>query len=207
MVLLGLLLVSGLLLIGVEAPGYVRDRYNSAFWRLPLDDKLDHVFGNRFWWWWISIWSLVGLFLMTGGVSGLAFLLADAGEPALAFAAYGGYLVALLAWVFGLIVQAAAVSVAAAQRAETGETPAWIHPLWNAAYVTEIVWIVGANIAYVLFGLAVVSTGLVAAWAGWAAIIGGALIPVVVVVMRDGFPQLALFAPAIIGVALILEIT
>ncbi len=205
MILVGVLLLSGLLLVAVEAVGYSRGGDNSAFWKLPLDAKLDHVSDHRWEWWWISIWGLVGLFLVTGGVSGLTFLLADAGEPVLAFVALGGYLVALFAWVFGIIVQGASVSQAAEEKAETGETPAWLPPIWTAGYVAEAVWVIGANLAYALLGVAVLGTGLVAAWAGWLAIVAGVLIPVAVVVARTGFPQLAFFVPTIIGIALLLE--
>ena len=41
--LVGILLLSGVILLAVEAVGYVRGGYNSAFWKLPLDEKLDHV--------------------------------------------------------------------------------------------------------------------------------------------------------------------
>ncbi len=90
---------------------------------LPLDDKLDRVAVHSWEWWWVSIWELVGLFLVTGGLAGLTYLLAAEDEPVLASVAFGGYLVALVAWVFGLIAQAAAVFQAATQRTETGETP------------------------------------------------------------------------------------
>jgi hypothetical protein len=205
MVLVGVLLLSGLVLVAVEAVGYSRGGYNSAFWRLPLDEKLDHVSEHRWEWWWISIWGLVGLFLMTGGVFGLADLLAEGGEPVLAYVALGGYTVAVLAWVVGLVIQAASVSEASRQRVETGETPAWLHPLWSAGWVAELTWIVGGNLAFALAGVAVLQSGLVADWAGWVALIGGVLISIVVLVTRNGFPQLAYLVPAVIGVALLVE--
>lgn len=145
MIIVGILLLSGLLLVGVEAVDYIRGGYNSAFWKLPLDAKLEYVSEHRWEWWWISIWGLVGLFLLTGGVSGLTFLVADAGEPVLGFIALGGYLVALLAWVFGVILQTASVSKAAEQRAETGQTPAWLPPIWAAGYLAEGTWVIGAT--------------------------------------------------------------
>lgn len=205
MIAVGILLLAGLALVAVESVSYVRGGYGSAFWRLPLDAKLDHVSGHRWEWWWLSIWGLIGLFLVTGGVAGLTHLLADAGEPVLAFVALGGYLVALFPWVAGVILQGAAVSQAADQRVKTGETPAWIHPFWNAAYVAEATWVIGANVAYVLFGIAVLRTGLVAEWAGWVAVGAGMLIPVGVILIRDLFPQLGLLVPAALGVAFLVE--
>jgi hypothetical protein len=198
-------LVSGIGLVAVEAVGYIRGGYDSAFWKLPLDDKLDHVAEHRWEWWWVSIWELVGLFLMTGGIAGLTHLLAEAGESILAFVALGGYLVALFAWVFGLITQAATVSQAAHQRIETGTTPSWIHPLWQAGYFAEGAWVLGTNLAYAVIGVAILQTGLVAVWAGWVALALGALIVVAVLITRAGFPQLGILLPAVIGVALLVE--
>lgn len=205
MLLVGILLVAGLGLIVVEAVGYSRGGYDGKFWKLPLDDQLDHVVVHKWEWWWVSIWELVGLFLMTGGLAGLTYLLADADEPVLAFVAFGGYLVALFTWVLALITQAAAMSRAAIQRTETGETPNWIHPFRDAGYLAEGAWILGTNIAYAVIGVAILQSGLVATWSGWAAISLGVLIPVVVLVTRVGFPQLGLLVPFIVGISVIIE--
>lgn len=205
MTLVGLLLVSGFALLAVESVGYSRGGYNSAFWRLPLDEKLDHVGEHRREWWWISIWSMVGLFTVSAGLFGLVSLLADSGEATLAHVALGGYVVAALAWVFGSTIQAAAIPEAATQRAQSGATPTWLQPIWNAAFLTELFWIVGSNLAYAVIGVAILRTGLVGDWAGWIALVGGVLTSVVVLLKRDGFPQLGILIPAVLGVAAILE--
>jgi hypothetical protein len=205
MVLVGVLLIGGVGVVAVEAVGYRRGGYNSAFWQLPLDDKLDQVALHRREWWWVGVWELAGLFLVTGGVAGLAALLGSDDEPVLASVALGGYLVALFAWVFGLMVQTAAGSQAAVQRAETGATPAWVHPLWEAAYLGELAWIIGSNLAYAVLGIAIIQSGLVGAWAGWVALGLGVLISVAVAATRFGFPQLGLIVPFVLGVALIIE--
>lgn len=205
MVLVGILLLSPLALVAVEAIGYTRGGYDSAFWKLELDDKLDHVAKHRRDWRWITIWALAGLFLLGGGVFGLSGLLADAGGSPLAVVAVGGFTVSIIAWVLGLTVQAAGVSEAAKQRVESGATPAWLHPLWNSAYVAEGVWIVGANLSYAVMGLAILQTGLIADWAGWVSLIGGVVIGVGVVLARDGFPQLGYLVPTIVGIAALIE--
>jgi hypothetical protein len=205
MVLVGILLVSGFALIAVESVGYLRGGYNSAFWRLPLDDKLDHVAEHRRDWWWISIWSLVGLFTVSGGLFGFASLLVDGGEPVLAYVALGGFVVSVLCWVVGVAVQGAAISEASKQRTESGVTPEWVHPFWSFAFLLEVYWIVGSNVAFSLIGVAILQTGVVADWAGWVALIGGAITAVVVLVLRDGFPQLGILLPAVIGIALLIE--
>ena len=205
MLLVGVLLAAGLGMILVESVGYTRGGYNAEFWKLPLDDKLDHVAGHRWEWWWVSIWEVVGLFLMTAGLAGFTYLLAAEGEPVWAYVGFGGYLVALFAWVLGLIIQAAGMSQASLQRAETGETPPWVHPFWEAGYFAEGTWIIGSNLAYIAVGVAVIQSGLIAAWAGWAAVALGAGLAILVLATRYGFPQLGLLVPAILGVATIIE--
>ena len=163
MLLIGILLMASIGLIAVESIGYRRGGFDGEFWRKPLDEKLDHVAKHTRDWWLVSITELVGIFLMTGGLAGLTYLLATDGEGALAFAAFGGYLVALIAWVFALIAQTTTFSRAATTRAETGETPAWVHPFWDAGYLAEGVWIVGTNLAYAAVGVAILQSGLLPA--------------------------------------------
>ena len=205
MVLVGVLLVLPLALVAVETPGYTQGGYGSAFWKLPLDEKLDHVAGHQRHWWWISIWGLVGLFALTAGTAGLTALLAEDGEELLALVALGIFFASVVTWMVGTVIQAAVISEAAKQRAETEMTPAWVHALWGAGWFAEVVWIVGANVSYLVFGIALLNTDLVAGWAGWFAIVVGALIPVIVGVTRNGFPQLGMLSPAVIGIGLLVS--
>jgi len=205
MLLIGILLMAVVGLIAVESIGFRRGGFGGEFWKKPLDDKLDQVVKHTGDWWLVSITELVGIFLMTGGLAGLTYLLATDGEGVLAFAAFGGYLVALIAWVFGLIAQTTTVSKAATTRAETGETPEWVHPFWAAGYLAEGVWVVGTNLAYAALGVAILQSGLLPAWAGWAALVLGLLIPVVVLATKAGFPHLGGLVPFIVGIAAIIE--
>ena len=74
-------------------------------------------------------------------------------------------------------------------------------PFWDAANLAEAAWIIGANLAYALIGVAVFQSELVGVWAGWAALGVGIVIPAVVLLTRFGFPQLAVIVPFILGVA------
>lgn len=205
MLLIGILLVAPLALLVVESWGYNKGGFNNAFWQLPLDEKLDHVVNHDREWWWVSSWGLVGMFALTGGVLALSNRLADDGEGALAFAGAGIFLVGMVSWVFGLAIQGAGVSHAAKQRKESGATPAWLHPLWHAAYVSESAWIVGSNLAYAVLGAGILSTGTLHAWSAWTAIVLGILIPIAIAVTKAGFPQLADLAPFALGIAAIIE--
>lgn len=204
MQLVGWLLVAGLVIAGAGGGIGSARGFNAAFWKLPLDGKLEFVHDHRRDWWGEAIAGVVALFVTTSGVGGLTYLLSDAGEPVTAFVALGGYLVAMSAWVFGLIAQTAGFPRAASQRAHSGQTPDWIRGIFAAAYLAEGVWVIGANLAYIAVGVAMLQSGLVAAWAGWAAVVIGAAIPVAVAVFRDGFPQLPYLVPFVVGIALLI---
>ena len=75
MLLIGILLMAVVGLIAVESIGYRRGGFGGEFWKKPLDDKLDQVVKHTGDWWLVSITELVGIFLMTGGLAGLTYLL------------------------------------------------------------------------------------------------------------------------------------
>jgi hypothetical protein len=205
MQLVGWLLVAGLVIAGAGGGIGSARGFNAAFWKLPPDGKLDFVHGHRRDWWGIALAELVAVIVTTAGMVGLTYLLADAGEPVLASVALGGYLVTTSAWVFGLVAQTSGVPRAASQRADSGRSPDWIDGVWGAVYLAEGTWVIGANLAYIVAGVAVLQTGLVAAWAGWAAVALGAGIPLAVTAVRDFFPQLSLLVPFVFGIALLIS--
>jgi hypothetical protein len=51
--------------------------------------------------------------------------------------------------------------------------------------------------------MAVLRTDVLPGWSGWAAIVVGLAIPILVLLTRDGFPELALPAYLTLGVALL----
>lgn len=204
LVIVGAFLVSVVPLLAIQSIGYSRGGFNQAFWESPLDEKLDRVVRHRWEWWLISLGEILNLVVVTGGATGLAFLLADGAGP-LPWLALGVYLVAATAWLVGTTFQAAGVWRAAQERRDRGATPSWIHPLWLSGYVMEGIWVIVANLAYVAFGAAILSSGLLPGWAGWAAIGLGAAIPAAVLITRNGFPQLSLVVPFVLGMALLIQ--
>lgn len=175
------------------------------FWALPLAEKLSHLHTHRRQWRWLSVGSILGLVLLTSGVASLTYLLTAAGQGPLAWAAFGVYLVALIAWTVGLLAQTATLPTAATQQAETGSTPSWIHAFWATGYLAEALWVILGNLSYAMLGIAILQSGLLAPWAGWTAIGLGLAIPAVVLATRYGFPELAQIVPFILGIAAILS--
>lgn len=204
------MLIVGWLFIGafvVSAIGssvaYRSDGFTGRFWALPLDDKLRHLHTRRRQWRWLSTGQILGLVSMTAGMTGLVSLLDDEGQGTIAFVGFGVYLVSLIAWTVGLIAQTATLPTAATEREETGVTPSWIGAFWSAGYLAESMWVIESNVAYAVFGLAILQSALLAEWAGWVAIGLGLGIPATVAITRYGFPELTQIVPVILGIALI----
>jgi hypothetical protein len=183
----------------VEMVGYRRGHFGRAFWESPLDAKLDHVGQHSHAWWLMTLPWFPILAVTTAGLAGLSFLLADVA----AWTAFGLFILAAEAWLIVMSLQHGTTTVAAQRRAQTGDTPDWAGAVWQAGFVLEQVWIVLANLAAVGYGMAVLRTDVLPGWLGWAAIVVGLAIPILVLLTRDGFPELALPAYLTLGVALL----
>lgn len=198
-VAVGALLLAPVAFGTVEAVGYLRGRFLRSFWELPLDAKLDHIGRNdSAWWLMMAAWPPL-IVVITGGLAGLASVLDDA----VAWAAFGAFVVAAVAWLVGIVQQCAALSVAAHQRALTGETPSWAFVESRIGQVFETLWVGVANLAAAGYGVAVLRTDVLPQWLGWAAIAGGLAIPAIVLVTREIFPHLALPVFMALGVGLL----
>lgn len=130
---------------------------------------------------------LAALLLLVLGLALLATLLRSAGDSGLAQ-------IALVTYFFGAVLVAAAETV----YLDKGET--------NAVQVAT--YVVLAFAAQALFGAALLRTGLVASWVGWATILWnlGWLLVMVVVHPRDTYyPALHHAAPLLIGIVLLIQ--
>jgi hypothetical protein len=198
--LVGGLLIAPVVFSAVEMVGYRRGKFGREFWESPLDAKLEHVARhNRAWWLMTLPWFPI-LAVTTAGLAGLSFLLADV----TGWAAFGAFMLAAEAWLIAMSLQHGTTTVAAQRRAQTGDTPDWAVAVWQAGFVLEQVWIVLANLAAVGYGVVVLRTHVLPGWLGWAAIMAGLAIPILVLLTRDGFPELALPAYLALGVALLM---
>jgi hypothetical protein len=183
----------------IQIVGYQRGHFGRAFWELPLDSKLDHVGRHSGAWWLITLPWFPILAVTAAGMAGLTFLLADV----VGWMAFGAFTLAVAAWLLVVSFQLGTTTMAAKTRAETGDTPDWASAVWQVGYVLERVWIVLANFSAIGYGVAVLRTGLLPGWLGWAAITVGLAISTMVLLTWDGFPELAMPVPLALGIALL----
>lgn len=198
----GTLLLAPIAFGTVEAVGTVRGRFLRGFWELPLDAKLDHIGRHdAAWRLMLAAWPPL-LVVVTAGLAGLAFVLDDA----VAWAAFGAFVLAAVAWLIGVVQQASALSVAAQERSHNGATPGWAVAVSRNGQALETLWVNVANLAAAAYGVAVLRTDVLAPWVGWVAVAGGLAIPAVVLVTREVFPHLALPVVMALGVGVLFTV-
>lgn len=202
--LVAVILLGIVVLLAVQTVAYFRGGFDSAFFRRTMEERLDGIAANRREWAIVGVLAVALTVAVAGGVVGFARHVAVRGGLTLTTVSAGLVLVASAAWLVGIAIEGGVVPLAARERADTGTTPAWIEPFWTALYHLEIVYVVVANVAYVLLGLAVVRVGYPSVWSGWASIVIAGAVLGYALITREIFPQLALFVPVLLGVAVVL---
>lgn len=201
----GIVLLLIVPMLFIEVPASRKGGYNAAFWRLELDDKLDHIARRPEWFRQIGIIWLFNLPLAAAGMTAFAYQLASEGAGTLSYLALGAFLVGSFAWLAGALLQTTVVTSAAEERQATGTTPTWLQPFWNAGWWAEVTYVTAANAAFVLWGIAMLDTGYPADWMGWTAVVLGMLALALITSTREAFPHLGVIVPVVLGVALILH--
>lgn len=151
-----------------------------AMWNWPVEDLSRHLIWER-----SSI--ILATLITVLGLALLEDLLREAGDTVLSQ-------LGMVAYLFG----AAIVTVA--------ETAYLSKREWNYAQV--VVYVLLALPAQAAFGAALLQTGLVAAWAGWTAVVWnlGMLLVMGIVRPRDVYyPVIHFVAPLAIGIAMLAE--
>ena len=204
-VTVGIVLVLIFPLLFIEAPAYTRGGYTAEFWRLSLDDKLDHIAQQPDYFTRMGVAWLPILALTVAAMTAFSYQLASLDAGTLGYLALGAFLFGAFAWLVGVLVQTTSMRRAAAIRAATGVTPDWLEAAWSAAWWSELTFVAAANVAFIVWGVAILDTGFPADWMGWAAIGLGVAALLMVGFAREAFPQLGVIVPIILGVALLVS--
>lgn len=203
-VIVGVVLLAVIPFVAWDAVSSLRAGFDNAFWARSLDDKMDYIPERRAAWHRLgTVWIFIGL-LLSAGFMAFTFQLAGEGEPVWAAIGFGAFLPVVVALFLGATLMVTTIAAAAEDRRKTGSIPGWAHPVWRTAWWLERAFVIGANLAYVAWGIAIVATGFPAVWAGWVAIISGALIAAWASLRDYFFQHMALLAPIVIGIALLL---
>lgn len=196
----GAVLLGVIPLIAWDAVATLRDGFDSAFWARPLGQKLNQIEAHPKTWERIGIVWIAFNLITAAGFTAFAFQLAATGEGVWAGLGLGAYLLSAIAFLPGVVLMVATVRTGA----DTGTSETWVLPAWRSTWWLERSFIIGANLAYVAWGVGILRSGFPADWAGWVAIATGALVAAWASTREYFFQHMTLITPIAIGVALVL---
>ena len=171
----------------------------SRVWTGTLDEQLALIAQRRRAWQAINLSIAGSAMLLVFGVVALAEPLQQAGGGVLVPLSLGTLLVGAALWLANLAYRVTTMAVS------DPEPPPGFAAVSAWAGGLFLGWTVLANAAIVGIGVAIVHSGYPATWSGWVAIVLGALMLAQLLATGDAIPGLYHVAPALIGVALLLD--
>jgi hypothetical protein len=192
--------VAGWLLVASFALWFPAAALPSRVWTAPLRERLALIAAQRRRWQAINVSVGAAAVLLMFGFAALDKPLERAGGGVLAPLSLDTLLLGAALWLASLTFRVTAMATASGREPAAGfeAVSAWAGGLFLA-------WTALANAAVVGFGVAVVQSGYPAPWAGWAAIALGALMLAQLLVTGDALPALYHVAPALLGIALLID--
>lgn len=198
----GLLTLSFALFAVGSALPLVGKRGNPRIYTLPSEDQLDAIGLNPGAWRWANVvMGTAGILL----ASGLALLTPLLGDATLARLGLTIFTVAVVLWVvFSAYRATLPIQVADVITGDRSLT-AYHQTLaqWAGALFTTYATL--AFLALAAYGGAIIQTGLLAGWVGWATIIFSLGLLMLMLVMGDTLPAFHYFPPLLIGILLLIR--
>jgi hypothetical protein len=200
----------GFVLLGVvpfvvwDAVSTLRAGFDNAFWAQPLEAKMGRIAEQRDAWQRLGVaWIYIGV-LLAAGFAAFSTQLSGAGESAWAAIGFGSFMLTAAAFVTSVALMVATIASASDAMVDGDAVPAWAMPAWTATWWLERTFVIGANVAYVAWGIGIVASGFPATWVGWVAIITGGAIAIWASLREYFFQHMVLITPVVLGVALVI---
>lgn len=198
----GLLILSfALFAVGSSLP-LVGQRGNQRIYTLPSEDQLDAIGHNPGAWRWANVLMGAAAILL---VSGLALVAALLGDATLARLGLTIFTIAAVMWVVFSAYRATVPIQVADMMASGGSIPAYHQALaqWAGALFTTYATLAFLSLA--AYGGAIIQTGLLAGWVGWATVIFSLGLLLLMLVMGDTLPYFHYLPPLLIGILLLIR--
>lgn len=192
--------VAGSLLLGSFVLWLPAAALPSRVWTASLPERLALIAPRRRRWQAINLSIAGAAVLLLLGFAAAAEPLEQAGAGVLVPLSSSALLLGAPLWLASLTFRVTAMTAASETEPQAGfaALSVWAGGLFLA-------WTALANAAVLGFGVAVVHTGYPSTWSGWVAIVLAALMLAQLAATGDALPALYHVAPALIGVALLLD--
>jgi hypothetical protein len=201
----GVVLVFGaLLVLGAYQYVLVRDKNGPLIFGQPTREWLRLVHEHPQPWRWGTISFLCAILGTTLGLDLLSIVLRDDGDPGYSEAGLLVFAVGAVLWV---VILAARLSIdpwAGNELKSTDAVPTVYEPIsrWNGILFSVFTFLAFTGV--MAFGGAILATGSLPHWLGWATIAYSALGLFIVAIGRDSLPAMHHLMPLVIGIVLLL---
>ena len=203
--------VAGILLILpiIFAPGValymrVKDKGGPIIFGQPPREWLRLVHEHPRAWFWATVSFMAAILIITGGLVLLAGQLRRAGDPGFADMGLLAFAIGAVLWVVHLAARLSVDPWAGNELAAKGSVPEVFTALSRWNWALYIIFMVLAFDGMLLFGGAILVTGLLPPWLGWATIAYSAAGLGILAAARDALPIMHHLMPLVIGITLLL---
>lgn len=199
-----ILLLSSIIALGIWPYMLVKDKGGPVIFGQPPREWLRLVHEHPRAWRWATL-SFVGAILVTTfGLLLFAGLFRRAGDPGFADVGLLAFGFGALLWVVHLAARISVDPWAGEELAAKGSVPEVFTAIgrWNGALF--ILFTILAFGGMLLFGAAILATGMLPQWLGWVTIVYSAAGLVILVITRDALPIMHHLMPLVIGIVLLL---
>lgn len=181
----------------------VGEKGNARIFTLPVREHLLAVADNAIVWRRANMFMGAAAVLLLAGLSMLTTLLEGANGQAFSRLGLVAFLLAATLWVIFSAYRATVTIKAAQEMTATGEVPTYYEALAQWGFALFWVYAVVGFLALAAFGVSLLLTDLLPAWAGWATLIFSLVILVQLLIMGDTLPAFHYFPGLLIGILLL----
>lgn len=208
----GLLLVAGAVIfwsvivaaiVAIVRTGSLPFKDSSA---VPALEFYASIAAEPRWWQAVNLTFSTGIIVTAMGLALLSTLLRESGDAMFAGQGLVVFLIATSLWVVQMVANLSMATWAADEVARSGAMPPTAEAWPRAFELLVHTYMVLAYVATALFGAAIVASGLLDPWAGWAALVAGVAgaASIVLAGSRLAIPLLIHVVPAALGVLLLI---
>lgn len=171
---------------------------------MPLEQKLRTIAEHALGWRVLNAGFMVLLVLSSLGLAALARQLRRSDAGVIGDLALVAYVMGALLFIIELAFRVSGMVLGAEETVRAGSVPDWMVSLTAWGYALFIVYTVLSNVGGLGFGVALLRTDIVPAWAGWLTVATSLAALANLVVTGDNAPFQNLIGPMAIGIALLL---
>jgi hypothetical protein len=202
----GVLLIVGsiLFLSGAGSYAFVRDKGGPMIFGQPPREWLRLVVEHQGLWRQATILFITGVIVTLLGLTLLGALFRGAGDPGYSQVGLLAFIFGAVMWVINLAARLTVDPWAAKAMVARGEIPEAYTPITAWTDALFMIYTILTFVALAIYGGAMLATGLLPSWVGWAAIIYCLAGLLLLVGTRDAPPFLHYLMPILIGALLLL---